>query len=268
MASTGLFPQPLWISVRSACEPIERMAGAAALSMSGSGLGIRIRSDEMATGNWKLTTITTAVLPVWSFLAVTLPLVLTPGASTAVVLRNSISGGTRAGVETAAGVNSGSIAYGVLSAFGMAVALRRWPAIWVVLRYAGAGYLAWLAVRSLAAAVAPRPQPVVTAAAPVRRGPLNNIAEGFFTNFLNPAIATFYLVVVPQFVPAGAPVARSVLLLMIVHVAIALSWHLVWAAAGATLARWLSAGPARRALDAATAVALLVLAGRVLMTSR
>ena len=96
----------------------------------------------------------------------------------------------------------------------------------------------------------------------------SNVSEGFLTNFLNPAIATFYLVVVPQFVPAGAPVARSVLLLMTVHVATALTWHLVWAAAGATLARTLTAGPARRALDAATAVALLVLAGRVLMSSR
>ena len=230
---------------------------------------MKTRNSELETGNWKLTTITCTVLPVWSFLAVTLPLVLTPGASTAVVLRNSISGGTRAGVETAAGVNSGSVAYGVLSAFGLAVALRRWPAIWVVLRYAGAGYLAWLALRSLSAAMAPPPQPVAGDVARARRrGPLRNVSEGFLTNLLNPAIATFYLVVVPQFVPPGAPVARSVLLLMTVHVATALTWHLVWAAAGATLARALTAGPARRALDGATAVALLVLAGRVLMTSR
>ena len=175
--------------------------------------------------------------PLWSFLAVTLPLVLTPGASTAVVLRNSISGGTRAGVETAAGVNSGSIAYGVLSAFGLAVALRRWPALWVVLRYAGAGYLAWLAAAIAALPLWLRVRsrcPVTPAACAVAA--LRNVSEGFLTNFLNPAIATFYLIVVPQFVPPGAPVARSVLLLMTVHVATALTWHLVWAAAGATLA--------------------------------
>jgi len=208
------------------------------------------------------------VLPVWSFLAVIVPLVLTPGASTAVVLRNSISGGTRAGVETAAGVNTGSVAYGLLSAFGLAVALRRWPSIWVVLRYAGAGYLAWLAMRSLAAALFPRPRSVPGDSAPARRAAHSHLVEGFLTNLLNPAIATLYLIVVPQFVPAGAPMARSVLLLMAIHVATALTWHLVWAMAGATLARALSAGPARRTLDGATAVALLFLAGRVLMSSR
>ena len=208
------------------------------------------------------------MLPVWSFLAVTLPLVLTPGASTAVVLRNSISGGTRAGVETAAGVNSGSVFYGILSAFGLALALRRWPAAWTVLRFAGAGYLAWLALRSLRAAVAPQPVQAVDVEARARRPALQNIYEGFLTNFLNPAIATFYLVVVPEFVPRGAPVARSVLLLMAVHVTTALTWHLVWAVAGGTLARTLSAGPARRALDGLTAAALFFLAARVLLSNR
>ena len=163
-------------------------------------------------------------------------------------------------------MNTGSVAYGLLSAFGLAVALRRWPAIWVVLRYAGAGYLAWLAMRSLAAAVAPRPRQVLADSATARRAARSNVVEGFLTNLLNPAIATFYLVVVPQFVPPGAPVARSVLLLMTVHVATALTWHLVWAAAGATLARTLTAGPALRALDTATGVALLALAGRVLIS--
>ena len=58
----------------------------------------------------------------------TVPFILTPGVSTAVVLRNSLSGGVRAGVQTAAGVNSGSVVYGLVSAFGLAFALRRWPA--------------------------------------------------------------------------------------------------------------------------------------------
>ena len=207
------------------------------------------------------------VLPVWAFLAITLPLVLTPGASTAVVLRNSISGGTRAGIETAAGVNSGSVLYGLITAFGFALALRKWPAAWTALRIGGAGYLAWLAVRSARSAIAPaRPRAAAVDAAPLGRRRLRqNIREGFLTNALNPAIASFYLVVLPQFVPRGAPIVRSVLLLTSIHVALALSSHMVWAAAGGTMARLLAQGPARRALDAVTAAALVMLALRVLL---
>ena len=113
----------------------------------------------------------------WSFLAVTVPLVLTPGASTAVVLRNSINGGTRAGVETAAGVNSGSVVYGLISAFGLAVTLRQWPAVWTVLRLGGGLYLFWLALRSLLSAFAPSRPAVLLPRDDVRRPPLRNIRK-------------------------------------------------------------------------------------------
>ena len=84
---------------------------------------------------------------VWPFLAVAVPLVLTPGVSTAVVLRNSINGGTRAGIETAVGANAGSFCYGLLSAFGVALALQRWPGAWALLRFGGVFYLAWLGLQ-------------------------------------------------------------------------------------------------------------------------
>ena len=201
---------------------------------------------------------------VWSFLAVTIPLVLTPGASTAIVLRNSISGGIRAGVETAAGVNTGSVVYGVVSAFGLALALRRWPATWTILRAGGAAYLLWLARRSFRSALRPRRESAPAAADVQRRTLFRNLKEGFLTNLLNPSIASFYLIVMPQFVPRGASIASGVLLLTALHVTIALTWHLVWAAAGGTLSRLLAGGTPRRMLDIATGTALVILAIRLL----
>ena len=88
-------------------------------------------------------------LNVWAFTAVTLPLVATPGASTAVVLRNAVAGGTRAGLATAVGANAGSLCYGLLTAFGVSVVLQRWPLVWVALRIGGTAYLAYLGWRSL-----------------------------------------------------------------------------------------------------------------------
>jgi threonine/homoserine/homoserine lactone efflux protein len=199
---------------------------------------------------------------VWAFAAVCLPFVATPGASTAVVLRNSVAGGVRTGVATAVGVNAGSIAYGLVTAFGMSVALQRWPGVWLVLRFAGVAYLAWLGVRSLVRAASTRPvNPATRDAAPRRQGAAR---EGFVTNALNPSIATFYLLILPQFIPVDAPFAASALLLTGVHVALALTWHLTWAAAGGTLAEWLGRTRPRRILEALTGVALLALAIRFL----
>ncbi len=199
------------------------------------------------------------MLPIWGFIAVALPLVATPGVSTTVVLRNSIGAGTRAGVLTAVGCNAGNLSFGILTAFGFGVALQRWPSVWLVLRVGGVLYLAWLGLRSLVRAVRvaeSEPRGVSTG----ERHGLHSMTSGFFANVLNPSLAAFYLIVVPQFIPREAPFTRSVLTLSAVHVGLAFPWHCVWAVAGSTMARVLSSGTPRRALDAMAGVALLWLA--------
>lgn len=202
------------------------------------------------------------MLPVWGFIAVTAPLVLSPGPSTAVVLRNSIAGGARAGVYTAAGANTASFCYGLLTAFGFAAALQRWPSAWLVLRWAGVAYLAWLGCRSLLHVIRP-PVPKARRAAEAASDDWRSFASGYATNVLNPSLGAFYLIVIPQFVPPEVPFGRSVLTLTAIHITMAFAWHTSWAVGGATLARVLSRRGPRQALDLATAVALLVLAWKV-----
>ena len=196
-------------------------------------------------------------LPVWGFIAVTAPLVLSPGATTAVVLRNSIGGGARAGLFTALGANSGSLCYGLLTAFGFALALQKWPSVWLVLRWAGVAYLTWLGLQSLGRVFR---SPAADAATGANQSPLDgwrSFTSGYFTNVLNPSLAAFYLVIVPQFVPREAPFAWSVLTLMLVHIAMAAPWHATWAVAGATLARVLSRRRPRQVLDGGTGIVLI-----------
>src|SRR6266545_3429493 len=218
----------------------------------------RCQAAQPSAPNWRLTGYDRAVpLNVWAFTAVTVPLVATPGASTAVVLRNSLAGGTRAGAATAVGTNTGSICYGLLTAFGMSAALQRWPLVWVALRIGGTVYLVWLGLRSLQRAstytrVYPSPQPAMLPP-PLGR----SMREGFVTNVLNPSLATFYLLIIPQFIPRGAPFARSALTLTAIHVSLAIAWHLTWAAAGGVLSETLARTRPRRALEAISGIALL-----------
>ena len=197
------------------------------------------------------------VIALWPFLAVTIPIVLTPGASTAIVLRNSLQGGTRAGLQTALGANTGSVCFGVLSAFGFAMAIGRWPALWSALRTVGCVYLVWLGLQSLRRAIWPPPAPASVESAPSAH---RNFREGFVTNVSNPALATFYFILLPQFIPRGTSIIRGALVLTAIHVAVAFSYHAVWATAGGTLSHLLTSGPARRALDALAGIALITLA--------
>jgi len=205
------------------------------------------------------------MLPVWPFVAVTLPLVLSPGVSTAVVLRNSVAGGVKAGLQTAAGANAGSVCYGLLSAAGMSLALQRWPSAWLVLRAGGATYIAWLGIQSLRRAFGAGVRRSRVSRAPDSPRAIGPVYEGFVTNALNPAIATFYLVIVPGFVPRDAPVARSILILTTIHVLMAGSWHVTWATAGGALAHVLARPRPRQLLDLAAGLTLIALAIKIAM---
>lgn len=213
---------------------------------------------------------------IWAFVAVTLPLVLTPGVSTAVVLRTSVTRGTAAAIVTAAGLNASSFTYGLMAALGLPAVAERWPVTLVVLRYAGGVYLLWLGasatIRGIsgfrgAAAFARYP-----AEADVLRGRSSSwkvnaqlFAEGFIANTLNPPIAAFYFLILPQFVPPGAAVVRSTLFLTLIHVSMAATWHVAWAIAGGALAAALSAGRPRASLEIATGLALSALAVAILL---
>jgi threonine/homoserine/homoserine lactone efflux protein len=86
------------------------------------------------------------------------------------------------------------------------------------------------------------------------------VREGFVTNMLNPSLATFYLLILPQFIPREAPFVASALILTAFHVTLGLTWHMVWATAGGTLAEALGRTTPRRILEAISGAALLALA--------
>ena len=100
---------------------------------------------------------------------------------------------------------------------------------------AGAGYLVLLGAVPLVAEVRGRSGsgvPVVLATGPPRGGAGRAFSAGLASDLLSPKIGLFYLAVVPQFVPSGAPALQYSLLLCAVDVAVAVGWlaGLAWVA--------------------------------------
>jgi threonine/homoserine/homoserine lactone efflux protein len=192
-----------------------------------------------------------------AFVAVTVPLVLTPGIATTLVLRTSLVEGARRGLVTALGINASSLCYGLASGAGTAVLLRAWPTAVEVLQVLGAIYLGWLAVRSLSIALTDE------AATGSPGSARSGFREGFLANALNPPIVLFYFLIVPRFVPDGVAVFPATLALTAVHVALAFSWHSACAGAAGALSRILSTPRARRAIELAAGALLLFFALRM-----
>src|SRR5689334_7307559 len=86
------------------------------------------------------------------YLVAAVVLVLIPGPDSLLVLGRSLFEGRRAGWVTATGIATGNVVQANLAAAGVSALIAAWPALFAALRLAGAGYLAWLGVRSLHAA--------------------------------------------------------------------------------------------------------------------
>ena len=195
-----------------------------------------------------------------AYLTFTFVLVVTPGATTAVVVRNALIGGRSAGLAAAAGAAVANTSHAMAAGLGLAVVFARWPAGLTAIRIGGAGYLAWLGLKSLYRVLTERdgglrmvnPGGPEGSATPGHGG---SFRQGLTVNLLNPPIITFYLVL-PTFLPAGAGAAAYGVLAAI-HVIMAFVVHVAWSVSFATLRALLTRPLARRLMDTVAGVAML-----------
>jgi threonine/homoserine/homoserine lactone efflux protein len=124
------------------------------------------------------------VTEVFAYLGVCAVVICTPGPDTALTIRNSIIGGRRGGVRTAAGIASGQLVWTIAASIGIAGLIQASQAAFTALKIVGAAYLVFLGVQSIVAAVRGHPghehrkpqQPELGAWQAVRQGFLSNLA--------------------------------------------------------------------------------------------
>lgn len=204
-----------------------------------------------------------------AYLTFTTILVITPGSTTAVVVRNTLTGGRTAGLAAAAGAAVANTTHATAAGLGLAVIFARWPAALAAVRVGGALYLGWLGAVSVYRGITEadgglRLSRSDTANSSTRDEQVGSFRQGLILNLMNPTIITFYLVVVPTFLPPGATTWYFAGLAAY-HVSLAIICHSLWALGLDRLRQIFHAPRPRRLLEGATGVALLALAARVLL---
>lgn len=162
-------------------------------------------------------------------------IVLLPGPNSLYVLSVAARRGIRAGYTAAAGVWCGDTVLMVLSAAGVASLLQANDLLFGIVKYAGAGYLTWLAVGMLRAARAlwrTRHQREEAATEEAAAGPGTTAPDtaerpyrrALLTSLLNPKAILFFISFFVQFVDPGYahPALSFVLLGLLANLASAL----------------------------------------------
>ena len=204
----------------------------------------------------------------WSFALVVGLLTLTPGLDTALILRTAALRGRAEAWGVVGGIQLGTLIWGTLSSLGVSALLTASHTAYDALRLVGAAYLLWMGGRMLlgslrrggdtvpAEATAPE-EAAREARGDVPGGALPGLRRGLLTNLLNPKMGVFYVAMLPQFIPAGAPHLAMGELLTSVHVVEGLLWSSLLVGFAGVLRGWLRRPAARRVMDRVTGVVVL-----------
>lgn len=196
------------------------------------------------------------------FVAASLVLAVTPGPGVIFLVTRTLGQGRRIGFASIAGVALGNFGNALLASLGLAVIFAASSSAFLIVKLAGAAYLMFLGLRTLASA-SPAPTAPLR---PVSQG--RAFRDGFLVALLNPKTALFFAAFLPQFIGAAdSPLTRS-MLLGAVFVCIAACTDTLYVLAAGTIGskmrRLVGARTIGRRISGATFIAL----GAYLASSR
>lgn len=129
------------------------------------------------------------------FVPIALALNLTPGADMMFCLGQGAKSGPKAGVAASFGIATGSFCHALAGGLGLAALIAANPIAFEVIKWAGVGYLLYLAYEAISSPnVRLEPDKVD------RSMSWQAWKDGVFVCLLNPKVAIFMLALVPQFV--------------------------------------------------------------------
>ncbi|MCI5107767.1 MAG: LysE family transporter [Pseudomonadales bacterium] len=118
--------------------------------------------------------------------------VASPGPDFAVVLRQCVTAGTRAGIWTALGVGAGIYLHVAYCILGVALLLSRSETLFGITKLIAAAYLLFLGIQAIRESLKPQALPQ-SASDEVSVRPWRAFGLGFLTNGLNPKATLFFL---------------------------------------------------------------------------
>jgi len=151
---------------------------------------------------------------VLAFVPAVLAVVVSPGPDSVYTLTQSLSNGSRAGVVAGLGTATGVLVHTAAAVVGLSAILRTTAEAYLLLKYVGAAYLAYLGLRMLRS----DEQFDIREDGGDRE---ESLAECFRSalviNVSNPQVAVFVLAFFPQFVPPTANASAQLTVLGVVY---------------------------------------------------
>lgn len=184
-------------------------------------------------------------------------LVVSPGPNGVLIAKTVPTSGRSAGFANVAGFVAAFYLHGALAVLGISVILVQSATAFAIVKYLGAGYLCWIGIKALCAALRSDERPTDVAPAKRKRALTTAFVEGLLTNALNPKVSMFYLAAFPQFITVGETTAASSFLLVFIHSMLNAVWFGTMVILFSSLTKVARSGSFQRWLKGVTGVVFI-----------
>lgn len=200
------------------------------------------------------------------FIGISAILIIEPGADIIFTITQGISNGRRAGVMTGFGFALGNFVHTMAAAFGISVIFKTSVVAFTVFKILGALYLCYLAFRILKSKAS-----IISFDKQEKNndGNLRLMSKGFLLNILNPKVAIFFFMFLPQFVdPAVGSVPVQIMILGIIFISLVMIIFGLCGFFAGYLGDWLLKRPGlNRGMGYAVALVYIGIAIQILLVS-
>ncbi|BBW97428.1 lysine transporter LysE [Geobacillus subterraneus] len=168
------------------------------------------------------------MIHLYSFMMLSIFLIVLPGPDTAVVTKNTISVGKIGGLKTAFGVCCALFIHTAAAALGLSAVIMQSALLFSILKYVGAVYLTYLGVKALYGVM--KKGETLGAERDIKGGRQHTACfkQGFLTDFLNPKVAAFFFTFLPQFVAPDSHSFVPFLVMGAAYTAMTAIWFLFY----------------------------------------
>jgi threonine/homoserine/homoserine lactone efflux protein len=191
-----------------------------------------------------------------AYVGVTTVMVVTPGPAILFAIATGARRGREAVVPAVVGMNLASVIWLSAAGLGLSALALTFPAVFRVLAWLGAAYVAWLGLKAALSACSADAE---DAHAVALRG-RSALRDGFMVQISNPKALLFTTVILPPFIDPGRPILGQILVFAATGIALDVMSMTAYGYGGAALAARMTEPRFRRAFSLFTGTLLITAA--------
>lgn len=196
-----------------------------------------------------------------TYISIAAMMVIIPGADTMLLVKNTLSYGTKAGRYTVLGMVTGLSFWTLIAILGLSVVIAQSVILFNTIKYLGAAYLIYLGIKSFfAKSVFSLEEMKEQANSPVNSSSTHNkesFMQALLSNVLNPKTVLVYITIMPQFIDLNGHINQQLILLASILTLLAVLWFLTLVYVIDYAKKWLNNSKFQKAFQKSTGIILV-----------